>query len=301
MARNAEQIREEIEQTRGQLGQTLEAIGDRVSPRHVVEDLAEKVSPRRLVRRQTEKVKEGISNMGDTMKSKASSAVNGSAASDRGSLPKPLPRTKLEKPNLPKPALPSVDGPRVEAKTRQKASEIKGEVAERAQGVSGKVREVSASAVEQVRSAPENAPLIAGAVAFGAGLAVALAVRPSAQERRVASSVGNGVASPLRARATRLKENVRAELEPKVKGGVDRVKRSAAGARARVKAEAADATADVKTEIADAAGEVKRGTRNLKSVAKSEVKQKVAAKKLSRPPSTGKPSTRRKAASTVSA
>ena len=53
MSRNPDQIRREIEMTRGQLAQNLEAIGDKVSPKHVVEQISDKVSPRRILERQT--------------------------------------------------------------------------------------------------------------------------------------------------------------------------------------------------------------------------------------------------------
>src|SRR3954452_15260339 len=77
MSRNADQIRQEIEATRGQLAQNLEAIGDKVSPKHVVESISEKVSPRRILSRQTEKVKDGLSAVGDTVTGRAANAANG--------------------------------------------------------------------------------------------------------------------------------------------------------------------------------------------------------------------------------
>lgn len=265
MSRDAQQIRQEIEETRGQLGQTLEAIGDRVSPRHMVEDLAEKVSPRRLVRRQTERMKEGITNVGDTVKSKANGAVNGIAAAT----------PSLATPGLPKPTIPGVTVPKVDLRPMDRAAGLRDEVSERAHGVTGKVKEVSASAAEQVRSAPENAPLVAGAVAFGAGLALALAVRATSRERQVARTVDADVASPLRARAARVKENVRVELEPRVKEGVERVKRRAVEAQARVRAEAGEASADVRTDVGRAAGDLKRGAKKVTSVARAKVEDKV--------------------------
>ena len=53
MSRSPDEIRREIEMTRGQLAQNLEAIGDKVSPKHVVEQISDKVSPRRILNRQT--------------------------------------------------------------------------------------------------------------------------------------------------------------------------------------------------------------------------------------------------------
>lgn len=283
MARDAQQIREEIEETRGQLGHTLEAIGDRVSPRHVVEDLAEKVSPRRLVRRQTEKMKEGISNVGDTMKSKANGAVNGVVSATPT-----LNRSTTTNAGASRPTLPKVD-----LRAKERASDIKDGVTDRAQTVTGKVRQISASAADQVRSAPDNAPLVAGAVAFGAGLAVALAVRASSGERQVASSVGAEIAPPLKARASRVKESIRSEFEPKVRGGVKRVKRTAAGATARIKAEAGEASAEVRKEVRDDAAEtaqaLRKSTRRVTTAAKSKAHGKPSPKGTSGPRSTRAP------------
>src|SRR5215213_9768529 len=77
MSRNPDEIRREIEMTRGQLAQNLEAIGDKVSPKHVLEEVADKVSPRRILNRQTEKVKESLSNVGDTVLGRAHDTANG--------------------------------------------------------------------------------------------------------------------------------------------------------------------------------------------------------------------------------
>src|SRR5215213_5647641 len=77
MSRNPDEIRRDIEATRGQLAQNLEAIGDKVSPKHVLEEISDKVSPRRILNRQTEKVKGSLSSVGDTVLGRASDATNG--------------------------------------------------------------------------------------------------------------------------------------------------------------------------------------------------------------------------------
>jgi hypothetical protein len=61
VATDPNEVRRDIEQARNELGQTLEAIGDRVAPKKVVarakdsvsetvDDVREKVSPSRLLR-----------------------------------------------------------------------------------------------------------------------------------------------------------------------------------------------------------------------------------------------------------
>lgn len=61
MTRDADEIRQEIDQTRDELGETLEAIGARVAPAHVAERVKEdvdekldKVRPARILERRTE-------------------------------------------------------------------------------------------------------------------------------------------------------------------------------------------------------------------------------------------------------
>jgi ElaB/YqjD/DUF883 family membrane-anchored ribosome-binding protein len=69
--RPPDQIRNEIEDVREDLGETLEEIGDRVAPQKVmarakadiagrVDDAKEKVSPRRLAQRGTDVVRRGV-------------------------------------------------------------------------------------------------------------------------------------------------------------------------------------------------------------------------------------------------
>ena len=71
-----EQIEGEIHETRAQLGETLEALGEKLAPGQVVgkakaqaqeklDDVAEKVSPPRVARRQVEKVKDKLGRESD--------------------------------------------------------------------------------------------------------------------------------------------------------------------------------------------------------------------------------------------
>ena len=71
-----EQIEGEIHQVQGELSETLEALGEKVNPKQVVETakakahqkidhVADRVSPPRIVRRQVEKVKDRIGGSDD--------------------------------------------------------------------------------------------------------------------------------------------------------------------------------------------------------------------------------------------
>ena len=69
MEEREEQLKGEIHELQGQLAETLEALGEKASPKQLkedakakvrdkVDDVADKVSPPRIVRRQVEKVKD---------------------------------------------------------------------------------------------------------------------------------------------------------------------------------------------------------------------------------------------------
>ena len=183
MGRNPDQIRREIEQTRSQLAQNLEAIGDRVSPKHVKEQVAEKmaemtdkVNPRHILNRQVENVKESLASAGDSIMGRTA----GSAGGVRG-------------------ALQGVKGG-----TSQVASAGAGSVAEQARSLRDRSRSLSTEVAAQVRSAPETGPMATALLAFGAGLVVGLALPPTDKERQVAERQVAGmlqeqVVEPVRA------------------------------------------------------------------------------------------------------
>ncbi len=73
MGEPEEQLQAEIHEVQGQLGETLEALRERVNPKQVVQqakvkardkldDVTDKVSPPRFARRQVDKVKDKLGN-----------------------------------------------------------------------------------------------------------------------------------------------------------------------------------------------------------------------------------------------
>ncbi len=76
MEEREEQLQAEIHEVQGELAETLEALGQKVSPKQVVEqakakvrdkadDVADKVSPPRVARRQVEKLKDKLGGESD--------------------------------------------------------------------------------------------------------------------------------------------------------------------------------------------------------------------------------------------
>lgn len=90
MTRDADDIRQEIDQAREELGETLEAIGDRVAPGHVaqrvrddVDDRMDKVSPARVLRRQTEALRGSLRRVAESGAAGDPDAGGAAAVGDR--------------------------------------------------------------------------------------------------------------------------------------------------------------------------------------------------------------------------
>ena len=252
MSRNPDHIRREIEETRAQLARDLEAIGDRVSPKHLqeqvaekVSDITDKVSPRRILDRQTAKVMDRLSSATDAVMGRASGGVEDTRGTLKG----------------------------VRANASQTASAAAGGVRQQAQTLKGRGQAVSADVVDQVRSAPQDNPMVTALVVFGAGLVAGLALPPSTKERQAADKVRSQEVEPLKAQAAAAGKAVAEELQPAAQAKGERVKRTATGAAERVKREAKGATKEVQGQATAAAGNVKdratRATKTTRSQAQS--------------------------------
>ena len=251
MSKNPDQVRREIEQTRAQLAQNLEAIGDRVSPKHVKEQLAEKaseltdkVNPRRVLGRQTAKLKDNLSSTGDSIRARAGGAVGEVGGAIKG----------------------------VTGSASQTASAAGGGARQQAQNLKDRGWAVSTDVVDQVRSAPYDNPMATALVAFGAGLVVGLALPPSQKERQAADKVRGQVVEPLKEQAVQAGKALAGELQPTAQAKVQRVKRTATGAAERVKREAKAATGDVQGQAAAAAKQVKARTTRAAKATRSQAK-----------------------------
>lgn len=243
MNRNAEEIRREIERTRGELAQNLEAISDRMSPKHVKEQVSEKVgeitdkvNPRHLLKRQVQKVKEGLSNTGGSISPRAGAAPGAG-----------------------------------------------GRVSQQARSLGRRGQSVTADVVDQVRSAPHTNPMATALVAFGAGLVVGLALPPSEKERQAAGTLAARVVEPVKDHAVQAGKTVAEDLQPAARSKVEGVKATATRAVERIKDETKGASGDVKRQAATAGDRVKgrarQAAKSTTSQARSATTTKSAAKR----------------------
>ena len=239
MSRNPDEIRRDIDQARGQLGATLEAIGDRVSPKLAkerakekvtdrMEEIKERVSPKRIVARRTARMRSGLRNVRESVMG-AAGDVEPSRATDS-----------------------------VRGGTQQ--------VSRRVGRAAGTLSERASAAPEVVRSTAQGNPLLAGLVALGGGMIVASALPPTEAEKQAAQRALEGL-EPLKEQAVSTGRSMAGELQQSAQARAERVKKRASSGAQRVKSEAQSSAEDVKGQAQGASKRVqKRAKRASKQV-----------------------------------
>ena len=220
MGQSADQIRREIEATRNELGQTIDAIGDRVSPRQAV-------------RRRTSRLRHGLTTVRETVMGKAEDASDAvgsatSSVSDRMS---------------------SVSST-VKDSASATAHEVAVGVESAAETVAGAARQAPQAVARQTR----GNPLAAGIVAFGAGLLVASVLPATDKERRLASTLSDELA-PLQSAAREAGEQLKGSLTSTAQEAADRVRDRARDATEELATEAQSAVDHVKEQATGAGSE----------------------------------------------
>ena len=246
MSRNPDEIRRDIDQARGRLGATLEAIGDRVSPKLAkerakekvtdrMEEIKERVSPKRIVARRTARMRSGLRNVresvmgaaGDVEPSRATDSVRGGAQQVRGGAQ---------------------------------------QVSRRVGRAAGTLSERASAAPEVVRSTAQGNPLLAGLVALGGGMILASALPPTEAEKQAAQRALEGL-EPLKEQAVSTGRSMAGELQQSAQARAERVKKRASSGAQRVKSEAQSSAEDVKGQAQGASKRVqKRAKRASKQV-----------------------------------
>jgi hypothetical protein len=201
MGQSAEELRWEIAQTRGDLGETLDAIGDRVSPSRMIERRKNRAS--NMVRSARERVMGSASDTGHALADKTHAI--GDAASG------------------------AVD--------------------------------TLKSSPEAMRHQAQGNPLMAGAIAFGAGLLAATVFKPSEMEKQAADQLMDK-AQPLKDELVHAGQEAAEHLKEPAMAAFEQVKEAAADGASSV-ADTAKQSADTSRETAlDAAETVRSDMRN---------------------------------------
>ncbi len=240
METRTDQVRRDIDQIRGDLGQTLEALGDRVAPAKVaartkeqvadkVEDVREHLSPSRAVKRQTHKLGDGLRNL------------MGADTEDR---------------------VPAVAG---------KANEVAARAAGAASAAAGAAQGAPAAVGQRARSNP----LAFGLLTFAGGFLVASVLPPTERERQASQRIKAGL-QPAIDEAVERGRSVAGELGQSVQESLEEVKRAASDAAERVAADAAESADELKAQARSAASEVKDEVQETAGQLKSRAQEATA-------------------------
>ncbi len=237
MSRNPDDVRREIDQARGELAATLEAIGDRVSPELVkerarekvmdrMEEINDRVNPKRIVRRRTARVRSGLRNVRESVMG----------------------------------AVDDVEPSRAADSVRGGAQQVSRRVSQAA----GALSDQASAAPQAVRSTAQGNPLLAGLVAFGGGMILASALPPSDAEKQAAERVLEEL-EPLKEQAASAGRSMADELQQSAQARAERVKKRASSGAQRVKSQAQGSAEEVKGQ---AQGASKRVQKRAKKAAK---------------------------------
>ena len=189
MGQSTEQLKQDIENTRGHLGKTLEAIGDRVSPARIVERRKNRVI--HTVRNIRERVMGPASDAGRVIGDSAGGAVD-----------------------------------------------------------------TLAGAPDNVRSHAQGSPLVAGAIAFGAGVLASSLAKPSGMERQAADRLMDRV-EPLKDQLAQVGHEVAEHMQQPLREAAEQVK-EAASEGSHVVADAAKEVASTSRQAVEAATDTVR-------------------------------------------
>ncbi|MFJ3312956.1 DUF3618 domain-containing protein [Micrococcus endophyticus] len=221
---NPDEIRAEIERTRYELGQDVDA-------------LAEKVSPTKAVSRQTNRMKDGLLSVKEN--------IMGSPE-DHGRQPSMGDRAHAAADD----ARSSMHG------AADQARDAMGHAGDRVSGWADDAQHAVQQAPAQLRGRTAGNPLAAGLIAFGAGLLASSLIPASRVEQRAAEGLKEQ-AAPLVDEAKQVAQQLREDIEPAAREAAEHVKDSASEAVDQVKADGADKAQDLKSESKDAAQQVK--------------------------------------------
>jgi gas vesicle protein/ElaB/YqjD/DUF883 family membrane-anchored ribosome-binding protein len=296
MDRSPEELRSEIDDIREDLGETLEAVGDRVAPKKVVarakadladkvDDVKEKVSPARLARRGADAVRQGVRSV------VGSGSGNGNGhGSGNGS------------------GSASIGGGQLSGRA--------GTVRAQSPTVGARAGSAASTVVDNVRDAPQGArrkaegnPVAAGLLAFAGGFFAAALLPPTDREKQLTDKAKEKL-EPITKSVAEAGKSVAGELQSSAQQSLEKVKETATEAAGQVKGtaessvgtvkeRATDATETVTKEAKGATSRVKRQAKGSTEAVKGEakeaagrVKRQAAPKRPSAGPSRARTTTR---------
>ncbi len=229
------EIRRDIARTRGEMGETIKALEQRLA--ETKESVIDRVSPKRVWERKTEGVRLKLEDV--------SASITGTTT-----------RSEEQKMRIKNRAQAKVQG------LSEQAGDSAGALSEQAQRTPSALRERA-----------EDYPLAAALVAVGAGFVLAKKLPPTNLERQAAQRIQSEL-QPLKQQATQVGREIGGELKQSAQGSMEEIKGRASEAAQQVKEEAQSSAAQVKDQAQEASTEVKeRGqsaSRKVKKTASPE-------------------------------
>jgi hypothetical protein len=221
VSNDPDEIRADIERTRAELSDDVDALADTANPKNIAKRQASRVKQAAVG------VKEHImgSSDDDTDSGRVGDAKY--AVQDKASDAKYA--------------------------VQEKAADAKYALQDKASSVGDAV----SNAPAQIKQRARGNPLAAGLIAFGAGLLVSSLI-PSSQREQEAVSTLQEKAEPLKEKATEAAKEVASSLQEPAQQAAQSVKETAAEGVQTVKDEGASAKQDVQGQVQDSASTVRR-------------------------------------------
>ena len=219
MAESREQVKQDIERTREDLGYTLDALG-------------QKVSPKQAARRRIARIRSAGVALKDRVMGSAGDA--GTGVSEQA------------------PSMTDRASGVTEA-AGERAAQVKDAVTERASAVTEAASERAGQAVEAVKSTPqvvrrqtEGNPFAAGIIAFGAGLLAGSLLPKTRTEEQLGPKVRENIVEPVKSTATEVGQELKSSVQESARTATEEVKSTAQEAAGQVKETAQQSAQDVK-------------------------------------------------------
>ena len=237
MAESTDQVKRDIERTREDLGYTLDALGQKVSPKQAARRRIARIRDAGVALK--DRVMGTGSNVGTGVSDRASTVSDRtSAVTDRAS------------------AVTEAAGERV--------GQVKDAVAERASAVTevageraGQVAEAVKSTPQTVRRQTEGNPFAAGIIAFGAGLLAGSLLPKTRTEEQLGPKVRENIVEPVKSTAAEVGQELKSSVQESARTATEEVKSTAQEAAGQVKETAQQSAQDVKEQAQQSTEQVR--------------------------------------------
>jgi hypothetical protein len=225
VSNDPDEIRADIERTRAELSDNVDALADTANPKNIA-------------KRQATRVKEAATGAKEYIMGSPDDSFDSGRIGD---------------------AKTSVQDKAADAKyaVQDKASDAKYALQDKASAVGDAV----SSAPTRVRQRARGNPLAAGLIAFGAGLLVS-GLLPSSQKEQEALSTLQDKAEPLKEKATEAAKEVASNLQEPAQEAAQSLKQTATEGVQAVKEEGSSAKQDVQGQLQDSRDTMKEQTQS---------------------------------------